>query len=170
MPVMALFISHRLARLIKKRSYASGEVAIATRRVESIRLQLAAAKESFRAVKRQLAAIDAEIKQIESELDVQAIAARRHTPRRIAAKRGTLLGEIIQYMQDATGPVPLHTVTAHVAQVVGLPMDSMTQRNYAHERIRRELNKLKVKGAVARMENAVSSTGRAIGCWIWTGL
>ena len=167
---MALFISHRLARLIKQRAYASGEVALSAKQVDTLRLHLTAAEEILRAAEHELAAIDTEIEQVGAGIDVQAIASRRRTPRRMTAQRGTFLGEIIQRLQGVTEPIPLHKLASHVAEAVGLPMNTASQRNYAQERVRRDLNKLKARGIVARADNTASPTGRSIGCWTWVGL
>ena len=167
---MALYISHTLARLIKRRSYTSGEIRPLERRVKELRALLESAEAELAGVRNELAKIDEAIAKEEADLDPEAILVRRRTARRIECRHGTFIGEIVECLKAHPESIPIYELMDQVAPKVGFPITTSQERRYAQERIRRALNTLKSKGAVMRLPSQTGLKGQPVSRWLWIGL
>lgn len=167
-------VSNRLSRLIRERSYLSGEIVRAhdriidlTKAMGELRTQLFEVKADLEKREARKAELDRLIRQGSSAIDPTEINTVKKTPRTTYRPRGELVGAVIENLRASPDGISTVEMTDRIAPQFGMPWGTPKERDQALERVRRILNQLKEKGAAERFRSAITPHGQRVGIWRW---
>ncbi len=165
----------KLARLIRERSYLSGEIARLEESAQRVERDIAAARirlKTLRSVElakaqQRLTEVDRLIQEDAPGIDPNDINVVRRTPRQTTGAHGNLIGAVIEILQSTTKGVSTIEVAQRIAPQFGMPWETANDRDYSVSRVRRILNNLKTRGAVERLSSTTTEHNQAVARWRW---
>ena len=166
---MARHLSTKLLRLIRERSYLSGELPILEKAVSDRSAELQAAREDVEAARAKIADLDAQIVALAPGIDPNDIHPRRRTPRRLSAPHGSFVDTMVEILQDA-GVAGINAKELGAQLWLVFPMDQSTAdlRREARWKITKALSVLAARGAIEQIgQDTDPTTGQRIGRWRW---
>lgn len=173
---MAKRPNNRLARLIRERSYLSGEIVrghdlvmALTAQIGELRERVLAAREDIAHKEARKADLDALIQQGSAAIDPADINTVKKTHRRTSGPRGDLIQAVVENLMSSPDGITTLDLAERLAPQFGMPWAAANERYQTVERVRRMLNKLKVKGAVQRLDGARSPNNQKVARWKWVG-
>ena len=162
---MANHVGTKLSRLIKERAYLTGSLPELDGQIAELKLQIRKSKAMAKEARQRIEQVDWQIQAL-SAIDTTQIRAIRRTPRRLQAKHGAFVGELIQILREDPLPVRTEDIVAHMVQVFNMPQSTPHEREHTRKRITRCLRNLVSKGAVKRLHDPRQTIS---GLWCWTG-
>ena len=171
---MANHISLRLSRLIRQRSYLSGEVVRAHQRVMDLTEEVAAARAKLHQAQQELANLqqwrvdlDKTIRKEAPSIDPSYIQTVQETPRQTEREHGALIETVVAYLRASSNGVTTYEVARCIAPQFGLPWETSAEKSETVSRVRRIFNNLKKRGALKRLPSTQRHKGQELGLWVW---
>ncbi len=150
-----------LARTIRARAYAFGEVKKAEARLTKLGNEAKAAEKVRADAMAKVAALDEEIAH-RWKVDPDRIRPINRTPRRLIKRHGSLTSEILDYMGSFKRAVTTIELTEHLTRVLALPSDTAEEREESRRTIRHRLRHLVDDGWIQRLHKRETN---GIGKW-----
>lgn len=173
---MANHIGTKLSRLIRERSYLSGEIERLEeaaqdlqREIEALRAKRKTKVVELKRVRLRLVEVDDFIRADAPNIDPNDINVVRRTPRQSTGAHGTLVGAVVALLRSNLDAVSTIEVAEKLAPEFGLPWTTAKGRDYTLSRVRRILNNLKERKAVARASAATGEHNQPVARWRWAG-
>ncbi|MBU6514158.1 MAG: hypothetical protein KGR99_17805 [Betaproteobacteria bacterium] len=166
---MARQVGTKLLRLIRERSYLSGELPILEKAVSDRSAELQAAREGLEVARAKIAELDAQIVALVPGIDPNDVHPRRRTPRRQSAPHGAFVDTLVEVLQEA-GAAGINAKELGAQLWLVFPMDQSTAdcRRKARRKIGKALRGLAARGAVEQIgQDTDPTTGQSIGRWRW---
>ena len=167
-------ISLRLTRLIRERSYLSGEVVRGHQRVMDLieevgqaRARLHQAEQELGSLKRRREQLDRLIRQEAPSIDPTNIQTVQETPRTTKQEHGALITTVIENLRSSPQGISTFEMTQRIAPQFGLPWSTAAEQRDSMSRARRILNRLKTQGAVKRLPSTERRNGQKLARWLW---
>ena len=171
---MANHVSLRLSRLIRQRSYLSGEVVRAHQRVMDLTEEVAAARARLHQAQQELANLqqwrvdlDKTIRKEAPSIDPSYIQTVQETPRKTVREHGALIETVVAYLRASSNGVTTYEVARCIAPQFGLPWETSAEQSETVSRVRRIFNNLKKRGALKRLPSTQRHKGQELGLWVW---
>jgi septation ring formation regulator EzrA len=172
---MANHVGTKLSRLIRERSYLSGELARLRDSERAILAEIEAATErltrlrdgDIHKARERLNELDRLIHEEAPSIDPNDINVVRRTLRRSSSKHGELIGAVVENLRSSPNGISTHEMASRIAPQFALPWTTREEKSDTISRVRRMLNNLKAKGAVQRLPGEMSANGQEIARWRW---
>lgn len=163
---MALYISPALSALIRERSYATGRVGKARKRIARLRQELERSEEVCRAAEEEVGRLSTEIKRLAPKLDQREIKpTKKMQPRRW--RTGALNELLIRFLREAPGELRTTDLMLMTAKELGLDLAPQEKYVRHQETIRRQLAKWATMGYVERLHDYSNPRAQGEGRWRW---
>jgi hypothetical protein len=172
---MANHVGTKLSRLIRERSYLSGELARLRDSEQAILAEIEAATArltglrdvDMRKAQERLDEIDGLIHVEAPAIDPNDINVVRRVLRKSSAKHGALIAAVVENLRSSPDGISTHEMAGRIAPQFALPWTTREAKSDTISRVRRMLNNLKAKGAVQRLPGEMSVNGQEIARWRW---
>ncbi len=163
---MARAISLKLARLIRERAYAAGELKKAARKAKALRLALEDAEAERMRAAAALQEIDVKLDKYPSIKPVLIRSIEAH-PRRVELTHGAFTRELIRFLRTAQRPVTTQEIIEYQLRVFDLRKGNTAQeREWFRNKTSKRLRVMSEKGAIQRLHKRGDNK---LGLWLWIG-
>ena len=163
---MARAISLDLARLIRERAYAAGELKKAAKKAKALRLALEVAEAERMRAAASLLKIDVKLGKYPSIKPVLIRSIEAH-PRIVELTHGAFTRELIRFLRTVQRPVSTQEIMEYQLRVFNLREgDTVQERDWFRRKTCRRLRVFASKGVLQRLHEL--DEGK-LGLWLWVG-